>query len=285
MRERINFRFIYILLVLFISCDEDNSKLINQEDIKKFNLQPGDKIEEVESYSLVGGKTIKEKYYLLNDSLYHKERKMYDDEENLLMIIEYERGDRHGSLRKFYPKSGKLRILENYTNHVLTDTVRMYYETGELERTIPIWKGQKQGIALNYFKNGKIKAYIHFSNNEVKYRVDYNSDGSILKEGGTAIPIVYINKIELDLYEELVIDYQIYSPPHANSDFYVGWTESNKKSIQTWSKVDLETDNYFMYKNHFKEVGSYIVGAYVISNAVDTTAMSKDYFQVEVVVK
>lgn len=104
-------------------------------------------------------------YSIDKDSLLHGELiSYYDDGTSLFEKANYQHGKLHGQ-RTLYFENGQVEVLEEYHNDVLSDTLHVFYESGQLKSKSPYNHGILTGTATFYTIDGDIKEIVEFADN------------------------------------------------------------------------------------------------------------------------
>lgn len=168
----------------------------------------------------------------------NKEEKLYDEDGNLLSIIQYDKnGIKDGVAKEFY-KTGELKNITRYKNGVIKDTSKKfyknqkiealsysigrnnfyetYYDNGHLQSKGKIIDTIQSGWWKYYNKNGSIKSKIEYLNLEdypsIKLKefpnqvINYNTDGSINKGQSNYFNFIFKDTIKVNSLEKGFIE-------------------------------------------------------------------------------
>ncbi len=107
--------------------------------------------------------------------------KQYMSGQNLVKEVTFKNGVRQGLMKSFY-QGGQLYQTFWYENGVREDSGRYYYVEGQLFRTTPYKHDTIDGIQIQYYRTGEVKARIGFSKGlRTPYLEEYSRDGKLVK--------------------------------------------------------------------------------------------------------
>jgi hypothetical protein len=107
----------------------------------------------------------------------------------VVMEVTFKNGVRDGLMKSFY-LTGQVRNTYWYENGLKEDSVRFYYQEGQLFRTTPYKHDTVDGIQKQFYRTGKIRAKIGFSKGmRTPFFQEYKNDGKIV--GG--YPSIVVN--------------------------------------------------------------------------------------------
>lgn len=96
----------------------------------------------------------------------------------------YSNNQREGKSIEYY-ETGKMKSLVHYHSDHEDGEARWYHANGALASWVIYKHGWKQSPGLTYYDTEEFKAAIAYGDSsKVIYRIDYNKDGSVLKESG-----------------------------------------------------------------------------------------------------
>lgn len=92
----------------------------------------------------------------------------------------YDKGYMQG-VRKSYWNNGLVKEQNEFDQGVLTGVSNFYYSNGQLRKTIAFdFNGNRDGVWLDYFPNGKIKQKISYKSGKIiDSLIRYNIEGEI----------------------------------------------------------------------------------------------------------
>lgn len=185
--------FSTLLLLLNFGCSNTNLKQSNLENYyslidKKIEIErdknPRGIYRQKKTEEEIGNTPYSQngKVKIITENGYRNYYNAYDN--NLQKSIKLdEKMLENGVIKTFYP-TGSLKTIGYIENgNIITGILREFYETGELYKEIPYYKGKKEGIEKIYYKSGKIKQKIPYINNLLNgKRVFYYENGNIKEE-------------------------------------------------------------------------------------------------------
>lgn len=154
-------RYLFILAVLMVSCQKQNTKV------------------EADPYS--GFKTT----YTLNpkDQTYQGPYTKVDSSGVLLEKGVYEAGQLQG-IRELYFPNGKVKVRERYTKGQMTDLYEYYFPNGQLQLQGDYVDGAMYGVWRKYNEAGKLlEEVMMVHNEEMGPFTEYYPDGKLQTQG------------------------------------------------------------------------------------------------------
>lgn len=108
----------------------------------------------------------------------------YQDVPAIEIIIHYSYDRKHGEQTAYY-RSGQIESRLNFINGKEEGEARWFCENGNLTSWVIYRHGRKLSPGLVYYDTGEFLGSIAYGDsNKVVYRIDYDKDGRVLKEGG-----------------------------------------------------------------------------------------------------
>lgn len=131
-------------------------------------------------------KTVQEFIYdTIQDGTYVR---YYEDVTAIEIEINYTHNRKHGTQKAYY-RTGQVESQLQFIDGKEEGEARWYHENGALASWVMYRNGWKESPGLTYYDSGEFKAGIAYGDSsKVVYRIDYDKDGSALKEGGTRPP-------------------------------------------------------------------------------------------------
>lgn len=125
------------------------------------------------------------------DSLRHGPTKNYDQEGNLLSIVNYENNVRNGTVTNYYVPSGIVSSTFEYVDGVKQGDEIWFYESGKDYRVTPYVDGKMNGIQKYYYESGALMAEVPYKDNQPgKGLKEYEENGTLI----TDYPSIVITK-------------------------------------------------------------------------------------------
>jgi antitoxin component YwqK of YwqJK toxin-antitoxin module len=154
--------------------------------------------------------------------------KQYYSRSTLSYEATFRNGVRQGLMRSFYP-GGKVRQTFWYENGMKEDTAVWFYEEGNIFRKTPFKRDSMNGVQIQYYKSGVVRARMNFVNGlRTPWLEEFTNDGKKI----TDYPVVIVRTKD---------DYQ-------NNGTYSIYLELDKKNIKVNFYYGEFTDGLFAPK-------------------------------------
>lgn len=103
--------------------------------------------------------------------------RQYYSNRTLSYEVTFKNGIRQGLMKSFYP-GGKVRQTFWYEKGLKEDTAVWFYEEGEVFRRTPFKRDSMNGIQIQYYKSGAVRAKMNFVNGlRTPYFEEFTSEG------------------------------------------------------------------------------------------------------------
>lgn len=170
----------------------------------------------------------------------------------MIKELSFYKGGKKDSVDILYDSIGKMEFKYFNKNGQLDGSYFKFYDNGNVEYVLNFFEGKKNGPGSGYFPNGIIRNYYDYDGQgNLRFKINYNSNGEKESEDGHAIIDVQSNKESrsLQIGDTFIANLIMAIPPHEKRTLFIHLSQKNNSETLI-DTINLKQSRIYSFRHY-----------------------------------